>query len=706
MRAIRWSAVMLCFVLFASVIHAQPSVPCSPCAAADNGFGTANFPAPCSYTPCCGQTMQIVNGLPFGSTIEIHASLENFSGIVSVPGGPLLGETVTANAQLKMNLNGTGALVGFSRNIVMPVQVQFQNAPRTAFEIVQPFDGYLDEHFGQIFGDPDFDLLRIVAGTNFGMPSPGHTTFSQQTPGWSSESFFDIEYRIDFVGAPGGSLAGMSGSTNRNIRFYQGCPRWVPGDSHKMHFAQHPDETGWDVSATWPRRLSDDWSCSETGPVKDLHFWGSFINGQAEKIDRFYLEIYTDVPAGFDLPYSHPGTLLWADTVTDYVMTPITPGLFEGWYDPYFPFFVFANHNEYWQYDVLLKPPKWFNQTFGTIYWLSISAQLADTSAGQRWGWKSTQNHFNDDAVYRTLTPAAICIAPDNGFGTATQVATCPFDNNDLFYISSGLPPATTIECNAIMHSISGVVETPGGGLGGTQSQFNSQLQLRMNGTGAFLGYARIVNIPLPLNTVHTAPRVPFASPQIFPTDYFEMQGQIVGDPDFDLLRITAGTTFGMPSPGQTNLTQVGPQWGVGSFFDISYRIDFVGNPGGPFAGMSGSTTGIARIRQGTPFIPSVPWIEMYEPPAFTQSLDLSFVITGSSTSCCIGTRGNIDCDVLHSVDIADLTVLVDHLFISFPPLCCPDEADVLVDSSIDIADLTVLVDHLFISFAPLPACI
>lgn len=72
----------------------------------------------------------------------------------------------------------------------------------------------------------------------------------------------------------------------------------------------------------------------------------------------------------------------------------------------------------------------------------------------------------------------------------------------------------------------------------------------------------------------------------------FGQRGVPQGDPDFDLLRIVAGTDFGMPSPGHTTLLQSGPNWEVDSFFDISYRIDFVGNPGGPFAGLSGSTQG------------------------------------------------------------------------------------------------------------------
>ena len=62
------------------------------------------------------------------------------------------------------------------------------------------------------------------------------------------------------------------------------------------------------------------------------------------------------------------------------------------------------------------------------------------------------------------------------------------------------------------------------------------------------------------------------------------IQGQIpAGDPDFDLLRVTAGTSFGMPSPGHTTLTRLpaSGNWNVDSFFDITYRIalDFSAGP-------------------------------------------------------------------------------------------------------------------------------
>ena len=220
------------------------------------------------------------------------------------------------------------------------------------------------------------------------------------------------------------------------------------------------------------------------------------------------------------------------------------------------------------------------------------------------------------------------CIVPDNGGGTVTlPPAGCDYLSPDEVHkIIDGLPAGTTIElapihkdfiCNrqagtAGVCSFQDLVDCKenGGSLGGEKECAESTLQLNMTGkcTGAsnpLCGYNRILNLPVSFET-HVGPRVPGAPVQSFDTDMFRMFGQInmIGDPDFDLLRITGGTDFGMPSPGHTTLTRLpgGGNWAVDSFFDIEYRIDFVGAPGGPFAGMSGSTTATIRMATNAPF--------------------------------------------------------------------------------------------------------
>ena len=54
---------------------------------------------------------------------------------------------------------------------------------------------------------------------------------------------------------------------------------WNYGEPYKMHFPQLPDPNGWDVAFLHegnPTRLADDWVCSQTGAVDDIHFWCSW----------------------------------------------------------------------------------------------------------------------------------------------------------------------------------------------------------------------------------------------------------------------------------------------------------------------------------------------------------------------------------------------------------------------------------------------
>ena len=75
---------------------------------------------------------------------------------------------------------------------------------------------------------------------------------------------------------------------------------------------------------------------------------------------------------------------------------------------------------------------------------------------------------------------------------------------------------------------------------------------------------------------------------------------------------------------------------------------------------------------------------------------------------CCVDLTGNMDCDSGDRVDLGDLTALIDYLFISFSPLCCPDAANVDGDPEelVDLGDLTALIDYLFISFTPPAECL
>ncbi|MCP3964038.1 MAG: hypothetical protein GY719_39905, partial [bacterium] len=172
------------------------------------------------------------------------------------------------------------------------------------------------------------------------------------------------------------------------------------------------------------------------------------------------------------------------------------------------------------------------------------------------------------------------CVVEDDGSGSVTlPPAGCAYLSPDeVHMIIDGLPAGTTIELAPIHQDFIcrklGICGVPGGILGGEVEDFDSQLVFELNGTGDLDGFHRILAIPTAVQT-HTGPRNPGDPVQSFPTEMFLLQGDLPpGDPDFASLQIQAGTAFGLPSPGQTTLTRLGPpgsDFQVDSFFDVSY---------------------------------------------------------------------------------------------------------------------------------------
>ncbi|MCP4566177.1 MAG: hypothetical protein GY841_01215 [FCB group bacterium] len=1063
------------------------------CVQPDDGTGTVPLPPSCPSTTT-DETIDIVNGLQAGSTIKCDPILENYQNIVSGPGGSYGGESEQYDGELVLQMTGTGGLGGFSRLITIPVSIETHSGPRNPGDAVQSFPHHMIRINGDIFGDPDFDEIRIRGGSDFGLPSPGHTTLTRLGPPGSDfqvDSFFDIYYEIDFVGAPGSVLGGLSGTTQGTVRmrpgstegenwnelyepdpfagarinsfdisidpngnflngsgsdfygdgwyyyppeqwwniwFYDhpynpdrfktihiefdaeimdpstmaslelavnwstaqwsidqppsdsmpplpgtdealyigratqlnsemfgghyvydftipdfnpewvsidvrgfnflisngrithecvsseppqsmdlsfvitgepptadegacclddgscvlatqtdcdamggtwlgpgtvctapeacclsdgscidadplccelmggmpqgpgtqctapeacclsdgscitadplccelmggipqgpgtqctapeacclpdgscedidplccldrsGVPQgpgslcdadfdgvdeacdpktgacclddgscisnisvngcgaiggtymgdntyclgdnnangiddlcedpWTPADDHKMHYPQLPDEAGWDVNASWPLVLADDWQCSETGWVKDIHFWGSWLNGETGNILDFVFSIHEDIPAGTQgQDYSRPGKLLWERRVRDYKATSIIPQTWEGYYDPYGHIILPDNHLEYFQYDVYLPEDLWFHQDSGTVYWLNITANVEFPTSPGRWGWKSSLQHFNDDAVwgYSISDP---CTQPGNSTGTVDLPVDCPITQpNGPMVATEGLPEGTTLECNARVDSFFDVFVSAGGDLGGQILRFKADMTLHVTGTGALSTFDRTFSAPAEIE-MHTGPQSPDKASQTIDIEILSMDltGAIFGDPDFDLLEVRIGSVHELPSPGHTTITRLGPpgsNFNVDSFFDITYRIDFQGAPGGALSGMGGSTTGSQKMQQGGADVDA--WTEMYEPPDFDVSLDLAFIITGDPGCDCMPGDANND----GTLNVGDAVFVINRVFKNGPApapyaLC---SGDANCDCSLNVGDAVYLINYVF----------
>src|SRR5262245_55455868 len=85
-------------------------------------------------------------------------------------------------------------------------------------------------------------------------------------------------------------------------------------ETNGVKYVQPPRvDGGWDVLDRGQICLADDFPCTTTGPINDIHLWGSWLGDSVGFITNFWIGIYNDVPVSPGNPFSHPGTnLLWA----------------------------------------------------------------------------------------------------------------------------------------------------------------------------------------------------------------------------------------------------------------------------------------------------------------------------------------------------------------------------------------------------------
>ena len=181
----------------------------------------------------------------------------------------------------------------------------------------------------------------------------------------------------------------------------------VPGEPDNVYY-------GWNEESVYEGHqiAADDWVCNTEDPVTDIHWWGSYINWkegrEPDDINLptgFHITIWTDVPAGADEPFSHPGQVIWKNYFDFNQLTRV----FVGWdFDP-----RTKTYEACFLYDLLLEPEQYFYQEPGgsvpNIYWLSIAADYpAGMIAEYPWGWKTRPHDSTSpapDAAVRIFDP-------------------------------------------------------------------------------------------------------------------------------------------------------------------------------------------------------------------------------------------------------------------------------------------------------------
>jgi subtilisin family serine protease len=154
------------------------------------------------------------------------------------------------------------------------------------------------------------------------------------------------------------------------------------------------------------RLVADDWRCKDKRPVTEAVWWGSYIGYQYQpcqdwlmippvKPDYFELKIWDDVPAGVDLPFSHPNNVIWEYKAYEYDEVMVG-------YDKHPELEPPLRTEPVFRYSVQLPKTAWFRQKdVNDIYWFSVVAVYESHVPNYDWGWTNHEYGFNDSAVER-----------------------------------------------------------------------------------------------------------------------------------------------------------------------------------------------------------------------------------------------------------------------------------------------------------------
>jgi hypothetical protein len=356
-----------------------------------------------------------------------------------------------------------------------------------------------------------------------------------------------------------------------------------------------------------------------------------------------------------------PAESLWSYEIFDFSIVPYDPPTLEGWYDPATGTVIYDDHQAYFQYNInLLDSTMWFWQDSGVVYWLSISANVDDpTGLDPHWGWKSSVDHWNDDAVWRVIGGPIWQELYEPGTGGGV-----PIVNN--FYV---------------VVNEQGFVEEGAGedayGDGWYFYDWYSWWNIW------FYDHPfdpnRYKTIHLEFNLIPYAPGPSFVEIAVnWSTDQWSLD-QPPGDSAPPLPGVDEDLYIGRETVFITDIPE--------GYYVFDYEIpDY--NP-----------EWVSVDIRGYNFIIPDGFIE--HACVGQQSLDLSFVITGG-TCCDLPGDANND----GTINILDITHLINFVYMGGPPPPCMYEGDANGDCAINILDMTYLIAFLYgTPQGPAPVC-
>jgi hypothetical protein len=243
------------------------------------------------------------------------------------------------------------------------------------------------------------------------------------------------------------SVSALAGSTTGPMKWSQPIVQIgvVPDP-----FGNQPLYTGWDEPSYTnqvppggnPPLVADDWLCRNNLPVTDIHWWGSYLGSTSPAppipVTGFTFNIYNDVPASPNNPFSHPGSVVWSYTTNSFKEVFVG---YDGTIDAAGGIQI---TDSTFQYNVNIDPALWFFQKpdpgANNIYWLSIQA-IVPAGAFNEWGWKTRPHSFQDDATRLLATTAGwqpIIGTDGNSWDMAFELSTVP-EPGSLLALATGL---------------------------------------------------------------------------------------------------------------------------------------------------------------------------------------------------------------------------------------------------------------------------